>query len=63
MLRSVVLVRKDVAVENITCIIRLTRIGGLGTLTELRLLVTANVVPSSLILVALMMKALRSSEA
>jgi hypothetical protein len=66
MLRSVVIVRTEVSEEFSASIIRLTRIGELGTLavtrTVRRLLVTANAVPSSLILVTLMMEALRSSE-
>jgi hypothetical protein len=58
MLRHVALVRTDVAEEHIASIIRVTRIGELGTLavtskkflrSVCRLLVTANV-PSSLIL-------------
>jgi hypothetical protein len=59
MLRRVALVRTDVSEARIASIIRLTRSGKLGT--TLRLLVTANVVPSSQILVT-MMKAIRSSE-
>jgi hypothetical protein len=82
MLRRVALVRTDVSKELSAYIIRVTRIGELGTLavtsnrhtqrrnTELfvflhslrRLLVRASVVPSSPILVTLMMEALRSSE-
>jgi hypothetical protein len=53
MLRHVALVRTDVSEECSASIIRVTRIGEL---------VTANAVPSSMILVTLMMKALRSSE-
>jgi hypothetical protein len=67
--RRVALVRIDVSAERITSIIRVTRIGDLGTLavtsnrsTLRRLLVTAKV-PSSQILVTLMMEALSSSEA
>jgi hypothetical protein len=77
MLRCVALVRTKVSEELSTSIIRVTRIGELGTLAVtsnvldckefvfLRsvrlLLVTANV-PSSQILVTLMIEALRSSE-
>jgi hypothetical protein len=71
MLRRVAIVRTDVSEERSASINKGKRIGELGTmLTELllflsivrRMLVTANVVPSSTILVALMMEALRSSE-
>jgi hypothetical protein len=55
MLRLVALVRTDVSEELSSSIIRVTRIGGL------RLLVAANV-PSSQILVTLMMDAVSSSE-
>jgi hypothetical protein len=68
MLRRVALVRTDVSEERSASIIRVTRIGKLGTTLSLtsivflrsvhRLLVTANVVPSSSILVTLMMEAL-----
>jgi hypothetical protein len=52
----------DVSEERISSIIMVERISGIRiTLAMLRLLVTANV-PSSPILVTLMMKALRSSE-
>jgi hypothetical protein len=75
-LRRVALVRTDVSGELSASIIRVTRIGELGTTlavtsnqptlrrnTKLRrLLVTANVVPSSPILVTLMVEALSSSE-
>jgi hypothetical protein len=71
MLRRVVLIGTDVSVELSASITRVTRIGELGTLTVItnrrphfvflhsvsRLLVTANV-PSSLILVTLIMEAL-----
>jgi hypothetical protein len=57
MLRRVDLVRTDVSEELRASIIRVTRISDVG-----RLLVTANVVPSSPTLVTLMMEALRSSE-
>jgi hypothetical protein len=60
MLRRVALVRTGVSEELIASIIRVTRIGELGTSVRL-LLVTANV-PSSPILVTLMMEALSSSE-
>jgi hypothetical protein len=69
MLCSVSLVRTDVSEELSASIIRVTRVGELGTtLAEnflrsvLPLLVTANVVPSSPILVTMMMEALSSSE-
>jgi hypothetical protein len=76
MLRRVALVRTDVSEELSASIIKVTRIGELGTTLAItskqhtlvflrilrRLLVTANVVPSSPIFVALMMEALRSSE-
>jgi hypothetical protein len=66
MLRRVALVRTDVSEELCASFIRVTRIGDLGpTLTvtsngrtQRRLLVTANVVPSSSILVTLMKEAL-----
>jgi hypothetical protein len=67
-LRRVTLVRTDVSGELSTSIIRVTRLGELETTLvitssgECPLLVTANVVPSSPILVTLMMEALRSSE-
>jgi hypothetical protein len=67
MLRCVALVRTDASEERIASIIRVTRIGELCTTAVfirrvLRLLVTPNVVPSSLILVPFIMEALRSSE-
>jgi hypothetical protein len=71
MLPRVALVRTDVSEEISVSIIRLTRIGELETTLALtsnrrnlrgRLLVTANVVPSSPILVTLKMEALLSSE-
>jgi hypothetical protein len=76
MLRRVALIRTDVSEELIPSIIRVTRIGELGTtlaVTSLfsnfvflrsvcRLLVTVNDVPSSPILVTLMMEALGFSE-
>jgi hypothetical protein len=62
MLRRVDLVRTDVSEDFSGAIIRVSRIGELGTVAAMRqLLVTANV-PSSLILVTLMMEALSSSE-
>jgi hypothetical protein len=76
MLRRVALVRSDVSEELSASIIRVARIGELGTTLavttnrrKLRrntkylvyLLVTANVVPSSSILVTLMMEALSFS--
>jgi hypothetical protein len=67
MLRRVALVRTDISEEHRVSIIRVTRIGELGTLVVtsnrrmLRLLVVANI-PSSPILVTLMMEALNSSE-
>jgi hypothetical protein len=77
MLRRGALVRADVSEELRASIIRVTRIGEIGTtlavssnrqgfvfLRSVRwLLVTANVVPSSPILVTLKMEALSSSEA
>jgi hypothetical protein len=76
MLRHVALVRTDISEELSASFIRVTRIGGLGTTLAVtsnrrtlvflrnvrRLLVTANVVPSSSILVILMKEALSSSE-
>jgi hypothetical protein len=57
MLRCVGLVRTDVLEECIAPIIRLTRIGSV-----FRLLVTANTLPRSSILVTLITEATRSSE-
>jgi hypothetical protein len=54
-LRRVSLVRTDVSEEPSASFIRVTRIGELGTM-----LVTASVVPCSLILVTLMKETLRS---
>jgi hypothetical protein len=63
MLCRAALVRTDVSEERIASIIRVTRIGDLAFLRSvLRLLVAANIVPSSPILVILMMEAIRSSE-
>jgi hypothetical protein len=67
---SLVLLRIDVSDEYITSIIRMRRISEIGTTlaaeailrSMLRLLVTANVIPSSPNLVALMMEAAYSSE-
>jgi hypothetical protein len=65
MLRRLALVRTDVSGELSASIIRVTRIGELGTtlaVTRNRLVVTANDAPSSPILVTLMMEAQSSSE-
>jgi hypothetical protein len=69
MLRRVALVITDVSEKLSATMIRVTRIGELGTTLvvtnnrqTLRLLVTANVIPSSPTLVTLMMEALSSSE-
>jgi hypothetical protein len=68
MLRRVTLVRTDVSEELSASIIMVTSIGELGTLAVTaccsvrRLLVTASVVPSSPILVTLMILALGTSE-
>jgi hypothetical protein len=66
MLRRVALVRTDVSEELSASIIRVTRIGELGTklavTSKRRTLYRVNVVPSSPILVTLMMEALSSSE-
>jgi hypothetical protein len=76
MLRRVAFIRTEVSGQNIASLIRVTRIGELeitlavtinrSTLVFLsslvRLLVTANVVPSSQILVTLMKEEIRSSE-
>jgi hypothetical protein len=65
MLRRVALVRTDVSEELSASFIRVTRIGELGrtlAVTVRRCLATANVVPSSPILVTLMKEALSSSE-
>jgi hypothetical protein len=65
-LRRVAPVRTDVSEELKAYIIRVTRIGELGTTPAVtsnqRMLVTASAVPSSPILVSLMMEALRSFE-
>jgi hypothetical protein len=66
MLRYVALVRTDVSEELSSFIIRVTRIGELGMLVETsnrRMLWRSTInVPSSLILVTLVMEALSSSE-
>jgi hypothetical protein len=71
MLRRVVIVTIDVSEELGAEIISVTRIGELGTALAVTikahcegvvLLVTANVIPSSQILVTLKMEAIRSSE-
>jgi hypothetical protein len=64
MLRRVALVRNGVSEELTASITRVTGIGEPGTLAFVarRLLVTANVVPSSLIFVILMMEAPSSFE-
>jgi hypothetical protein len=66
MLRRVALVRTDVSEEPIVSIIRVTRIGEVSHLIFLRsvrrLLLKANVVPSSQLPVTLMMETLVSSE-
>jgi hypothetical protein len=63
MVHRVALIQIDVLKERIASIIRLQRISELGTTLAAtsnrnKLLVTANVVPSSLILVTLMMQAI-----
>jgi hypothetical protein len=66
MLRRLAVVRTDVLEELRASIIRVTRIGEIGTTLAVtshsRLLVRANVVPSSTVLVTLMTEAVRSSE-
>jgi hypothetical protein len=62
MLHRVALVRTDVSGDLSASIIRAARIGELGTLGVSSNRRTLNVVPSSPILVTLMMEALRSSE-
>jgi hypothetical protein len=65
-LRRVALVRTDVSEELSASIIRVTRIGELGTTLAVtsvsRFIVKASIVPSSPILVTLMMEALNCSE-
>jgi hypothetical protein len=73
MLRLPALVRTDVSEEHIVSIIKKKRIGVRGTTlavtsirstrNTLRLLIIANVVPSSPILFFMMMETIRSSEA
>jgi hypothetical protein len=60
MLLRVALVRTDVSEERSASIIKVTRIGELGTLAVTSSRRTANAVPSSPIVVTLMMKALLS---
>jgi hypothetical protein len=55
----VVLVKTDVSEESVASIIRVTRLGELGTTLAV---VTVKVVSSSLSLVTRMMEAIRSSE-
>jgi hypothetical protein len=62
MLRRVALVRTDVSEELSASFIRVKRICEFALRSVRRLLVTASVVPSSPILVTLMMVALGSSE-
>jgi hypothetical protein len=67
MLRRVALVRTDVSEERIASIIRAAKIDELRTTlavtsSVLRLLITANIVPSSSICVALMMEVIPYSE-
>jgi hypothetical protein len=61
MWRSVDVVRADVSAERITTIIMMKRFIELGTTTA-ETIITANVVPSSLILFTLIMEAKCSSE-
>jgi hypothetical protein len=60
MLRHVALVRTDVSEALSASVVKVTRIGELGTM--LAVAVTASIVPSSLIPVTLMKEALSSSE-
>jgi hypothetical protein len=68
MFGRVALVRTDVSEEHIASIIRVARIDELGITLALflrsvrRLVVVDNVVPSSTILLTLIMEAIRSSE-
>jgi hypothetical protein len=62
MLRRVTLVRTDVSEELSASFIRVTRIGELGTTQAVTSNRTANVVPSSQILVTLMKEAQNFSE-
>jgi hypothetical protein len=64
---DVAVVRTDISEECIASIVRVTSIGELGMLAVflfnlLQLLVTANIVPSMLIFVTLMMEAMHSSK-
>jgi hypothetical protein len=61
MLHHVALVRTDVSEERIASIIRVERISELGTALAVTSKVAANV-PSSLILSAVMIEAIRSSD-
>jgi hypothetical protein len=61
-LRRVALVRTDVSKKLSASIIRVTRIGEVATDPRYEEIVTFNVVPSSPILVTLMMEALSSSQ-
>jgi hypothetical protein len=56
----VALARTDVSQERISSIIRVEGIGELGATSDL--LVTANIVPGSVILSTLMMEVIHSSE-
>jgi hypothetical protein len=62
MLRRMVLVRTDVSEELSASFINVTIAGIVFLCSVHRMLVTANVLPSSPILVTLMMEVLRSSE-
>jgi hypothetical protein len=70
MLRRMALVRTDVSEERSVSIITVTRTGGLGTTlavtskrrTLRRLLVMSNIVPSTPVLVTVMIESLSSSE-
>jgi hypothetical protein len=61
MLRRVALVRTDFSEQEFVSIIKLTRIGDLGT-TLLLLLITTNVIPSSPIHVTLIMEGMHFYE-
>jgi hypothetical protein len=58
----VALVRPDVLGESVVSIIKVERISKLGTTCVVQSLVTANFVPSSLILSTLMVEVIYSSE-
>jgi hypothetical protein len=66
MLRPVAVIRTEVSEERITSIIRVKRIGQHSSIVFVhsmsRLLVTANVVPNSPILVPMIMEVIRSPE-